>query len=314
MRDSKKTTRHVPPVYEPVDRRTVWIAGLAVAIAAGAALAAQVLTHLIGFVTNIAFFSRPSIAFVSPAGSPHSPVVLVAIPVIGALIVGVMARYGSAAIRGHGIPEVMERVLFNESRISARVLILKPLSAAIAIGTGGPFGAEGPIIATGGALGSLAGQFLRITSDERKTLLAAGAAAGMTATFGSPVSAVLLAVELLLFEYRPRSLIPVALAAVVAASVRAAFDGTAPVFALPGLTPPTGSALVWYTLLGAAIGAISAGIIRISYWIEDMFEVFGHKWHIHWMWWPAIGAVVVGLVGPSSRARLAWDTPTSSAR
>src|SRR5205823_5756294 len=172
------------------------------------------------------------------------------IPVAGALLIGVMARYGSEAIRGHGIPEVMERVLYGESRIPARVLVLKPLSAAIAIGTGGPFGAEGPIIATGGALGSLAGQLTRISADERKTLLAAGAAAGMAATFGSPVSAVLIAVELLLFEYRARSLIPVALAAAVASAVRIAFSGAAPVFAIPTMQQPSGVALASYTVLG----------------------------------------------------------------
>src|SRR4051812_23760235 len=232
-----------PAEYEPVNRRTVVVALVASAIGIGASLAAEFLTHLIGLVTNLAFYGRVSTAFVSPGGGHQAPLALILTPIIGALIIGFMARYGSASIRGHGIPEVMEKVLFGESRISARVLILKPLSAAIAIGTGGPFGAEGPIIATGGALGSLAGQLLTITADERKILLAAGAAAGMAATFGSPVSAVLLAVELLLFEYRPRSLIPVALAAAVAAGVRATFEGTAPVFGMPPVTQPTVAAL-----------------------------------------------------------------------
>ena len=190
----------------------------------------------------------------SPWFGTHNPLLIVAIPVGGRIIVGLMARYGSAAIRGHGIPEVMERVLYGESRIPARVLFLKPISAAIAIGTGGPFGAEGPIIATGGALGSLAGQVLHVTADERKTLLAAGAAAGMAATFGSPVSAVLLAVELLLFEYRPRSLIPVALAAAVATGIRVAFSGTAPIFAIAPLAQPSGIALMAYAVLGLIIG------------------------------------------------------------
>ena len=189
-----------------------------------------------GFVTNLAFYGRFSLAFVSPAGGHRAPAALLLIPIVGAVIVGLMARFGSSAIRGHGIPEVMEKVLLGESRIPARVLFLKPLSAAAAIGTGGPFGAEGPIIATGGALGSLAGQLLHITADERKVLLAAGAAAGMAATFGTPVSAVLLAIELLLFEYRPRSLIPVALAAAIATAVRIMFDGTAPVFATSQLS------------------------------------------------------------------------------
>ena len=286
-----------PRDYEPVDRRTTILAALAVVLAAAAALAAQVLTRLIGLVTNLAYHGRAVMELSSPAGSHRSALVLVLIPIVGALIVGAMARYGSAAIRGHGIPEVMERVLFGESRIPARVLILKPLSAAIAIGTGGPFGAEGPIIATGGALGSLGGQFLHVTNDERKILLAAGAAAGMAATFGSPVSAVLLAVELLLFEYRPRSLIPVALAAAVAAGVRASFEGTAPVFGMAAVAQPTVVALGAYAVLGGCIGALAAWITRVTYGLEDVFERIGHRLHLHWMWWPALGAIVVGVVG-----------------
>jgi H+/Cl- antiporter ClcA/predicted transcriptional regulator len=286
-----------PRDYDPVDRRTTILAGLAVVLAVAAALAAQLLTRLIGLVTNLAYHGRFVAELTSPAGTHRPAPVLVLIPIAGALIVGLMARYGSAAIRGHGIPEVMERVLFGESRIPARVLILKPLSAAIAIGTGGPFGAEGPIIATGGALGSLGGQFLHVTSDERKILLAAGAAAGMAATFGSPVSAVLLAVELLLFEYRPRSLIPVALAAAVAAGVRATFEGTAPVFGMPAVAQPTVVALGAYAVLGACIGALAAGITRVTYGLEDVFERLGHRLRLHWMWWPALGAIVVGLVG-----------------
>jgi H+/Cl- antiporter ClcA/predicted transcriptional regulator len=286
-----------PRDYEPVDRRTIILSALAVALAVAAALAAQLLTRLIGLVTNLAYHGRFVAELTSPAGTHRPALVLVLIPVAGALIVGLMARYGSAAIRGHGIPEVMERVLFGESRIPARVLFLKPLSAAIAIGTGGPFGAEGPIIATGGALGSLGGQFLHVTSDERKILLAAGAAAGMSATFGSPVAAVLLAVELLLFEYRPRSLIPVALAAAVAAGVRATFEGTAPVFGMPPVANPTVTALAWYALIGVGIGALSAGITRVTYGLEDVFERVGHRLKLHWMWWPALGAIVVGLVG-----------------
>jgi len=286
-----------PRDYEPVGHRTIVLAGLAVILAVAAALAAQLLTRLIGAVTSLTYHGHLIWHLVPPAGSTRSVPVLLLIPVAGAIVVGLMARYGSAAIRGHGIPEVMERVLFGESRIPARVLFLKPLSAAIAIGTGGPFGAEGPIIATGGALGSLSGQFLRVTNDERKILLAAGAAAGMSATFGSPVSAVLLAVELLLFEYRPRSLIPVALAAAVAAAVRATFEGTAPVFAMPIVTQPTVEALGIYAAIGVVIGAVAAGITRATYAIEDGFERLGHKLHIHWMWWPAFGAIVVGLIG-----------------
>ena len=286
-----------PPEYAAVDRRTIGICAGAVVVAIGAGLAAQLLIRLIGLVTNATFFGRLSTEFAAPRFGTHNPLLIIAIPVGGAIIVGLMARYGSAAIRGHGIPEVMERVLYGESRIPARVLFLKPLSAAIAIGTGGPFGAEGPIIATGGALGSLAGQVVRITADERKTLLAAGAAAGMAATFGSPVSAVLLSVELLLFEYRPRSLIPVALAAAVATGIRVAFNGTAPIFAIATLAQPSGIALVAYAVLGLIIGVCAVGITRFTYGIEDVFEKFGERFHIHWMWWPALGAIVVGVVG-----------------
>src|SRR4051812_39499755 len=198
-----------------------------VAVAAG--FIARALAALISLVTNIAFFGRWSFMPASPAAN-HLGMWVVVVPVLGGLLVGCMARWGSAAIRGHGIPEAMEQVLFNQSRIPARITFLKPLSAAIAIGTGGPFGAEGPIIATGGALGSLVGQIAPATPHERKTLLAAGAAAGMAATFGTPVSAVLLAIELLLFEYRPRSIVPVALATVTATGVRVALVGSAAVF------------------------------------------------------------------------------------
>jgi chloride channel protein, CIC family len=209
---------HVPAEVALVDGHVVRISLLAIAVGAVAAGASVLLLRLIALITNIAFFQHVSLAEVPPAANQLGGWVVV-VPVIGALIVGFIARYGSKAIRGHGIPEAMEQVLTNESRIPARVTFLKPLSAAIAIGTGGPFGAEGPIIATGGALGSMLGQLLSTTAAERKTLLAAGAAAGMAATFGSPVSAVLLAVELLPFEYRARSIIPVALASATAAGL-----------------------------------------------------------------------------------------------
>jgi chloride channel protein, CIC family len=264
----------------------------AIVIALGAAGAAVALLNLIALITNISFHGRVSVAHATPLGSPFGPFIIV-IPVLGGLIVGLMARYGSAAIRGHGIPEAMERVLQHESRISPRLTILKPVSSAIAIGTGGPFGAEGPIIATGGALGSLVGQLLKVTADERKTLLAAGAAAGMAAVFGTPVAAVLLAIELLLFEYRARSLVPVALAAATAAGVRAAFYGTSPVFAMPDIVQPPGAALATYIALGLVFGAVSVGITRAVYAVEDAFEHVP----VHWMWWPAIGALAVGIIG-----------------
>ena len=204
-----------------VTSRVVFITVIAVAIGLAAGLVAQILLRLIGLITNLAFYGRLTSQFASPTGN-HLGLWVIIVPAVGGLIVGLMARYGSEGIRGHGIPEVMEQVLRNQSRILPRLTFLKPVSAAIAIGTGGPFGAEGPIIATGGALGSLIGQFLKTTADERKILLSAGAAAGMAATFGSPVSAVLIAVELLLFEFRPRSLIPVTFACVAATAVRIA--------------------------------------------------------------------------------------------
>ncbi|WP_437486140.1 chloride channel protein [Sorangium sp. So ce1014] len=283
---------HVPAPRAAVDRRVVLVSGLAIAVAGVAFLAAELLTALIAVITNLAFFGRLSAAPASPAEHHVGALVLV-VPIAGALVVGVMARYGSQAIRGHGIPEAMEQVLFNQSRIPPRMTLLKPLSAAIAIGTGGPFGAEGPIIATGGALGSLVGQLLRITADERKTLLAAGAAAGMSATFGSPVAAVLLAIELLLFEYRPRSVIPVALAASTAAAARLAAGETAPAFEMAAVAPSTGPALVFYIALGAALGLAAMGATRAIYAIEEAFE----RLPLHWMWWPAIGAIAIGAVG-----------------
>ena len=281
------------PVQSPlVSLRVVYISLVSIVVAAGAGLVAQGLMRLIGLITNLSFYGRFSTSFASPAGNRLGLGVIV-VPVIGGLIVGLMARYGSALIRGHGIPEAMEQVLFKQSRIPPRVTFLKPLSAAIAIGTGGPFGAEGPIIATGGALGSLVGQLMKTTADERKILLAAGAAAGMAATFGSPVSAVLLAIELLLFEYRPRSIIPVSLACATAQGVRIAFVGTDPIFAMPEVIHPHGYALAIYILLGAVVGVASVYATRAVYAVEDGFD----KLPIHWMWWPAIGAIAVGVIG-----------------
>ena len=284
-------------VNAPIDRATVdgrvlGISGLAVGLGLVAAVIARVLTSLIGLITNLAFHGSWSTTFASPAGNQLGGFV-VAIPVVGGLIVGVMARYGSKAIRGHGIPEAMEQVLFNESRIPARVTFLKPLSAAVSIGTGGPFGAEGPIIATGGALGSFVGQVLRVSAEERKTLLAAGAAAGMSATFASPVSAVLLAIELLLFEYRLRSIVPVALASVAACGAHMVLVGPEPAFTMPSVVAPTGSALAFYIGMGVVAGVASTLVTRAVYAVEDAFE----KLPIHWMWWPALGGVVVGVVG-----------------
>ncbi|HTN75169.1 MAG TPA: chloride channel protein [Pirellulaceae bacterium] len=275
-----------------VDGRVLRICGLAIVLGVLSAFIAQLLVALINLITNLSFFGVYSLREVAPAENELG-LWVIAVPVVGALLIGFMARYGSKAIRGHGIPEAMEQVLTNKSRIPARVTILKPLSAAISIGTGGPFGAEGPIIATGGALGSLLGQLLPTTPVERKTLLAAGAAAGMTAIFGTPVSALLLAIELLLFEFRPRSLIPVALAVATAASLRLALVGSEPVFSMPAIVAPSLAALLVYLVLGGLLGVVAKGVTHAVYAIEDAFE----KLPIHWMWWPAIGAVVVGVVG-----------------
>lgn len=283
---------HLAKDHTLIDRRVLFLSSLAIVIAVAAGIIAQGLVLLIGLVTNLAFYGRLSTDFVSPAGH-HLGAVVIGVPIVGGLLVGLMARYGSQAIRGHGIPEAMEQVLLNQSRIPPRMTLLKPLSAAIAIGTGGPFGAEGPIIATGGALGSLLGQLLHTTADERKVLLAAGAAAGMTATFGSPVSAVLLAVELLLFEFRPRSLIPVALASATAAGVRLVLAGPRLIFPMPDLTPPSGTALVGYIILGGLVGVASVWITRSIYAIEDGFA----RLPLDWMWWPALGGIAVGVIG-----------------
>jgi H+/Cl- antiporter ClcA len=284
----------IPQQHALVDLRVLRLCGMSVLIGVLAAFTAKILIALIALITNISFFGTFSLANASPADAVHGlGLWVIPIPIIGGLIVGFMARYGSKAIRGHGIPEAMEQVLTNESRIPARITFLKPVSSAISIGTGGPFGAEGPIIATGGAIGSVVGQIIHSTTAERKTLLAAGAAAGMAATFGSPVSAVLLAIELLLFEFRPRSIIPVALAAVSAAGMRMAMEGSAPIFAMTNLEQPPMSALCFYILLGGLMGLIGVGVTRAVYYIEDGFE----KLPIHWMWWPALGGVAVGLVG-----------------
>jgi chloride channel protein, CIC family len=270
----------------------IFVCAMAIVLGVASGFIAQGLTRLIGLFTNLTFYGRFSDSFASPAGN-HLGAWVIIMPVLGGIVVGLMARYGSKAIRGHGIPEAMEQVIENGSRIPARVLFLKPISAAVSIGTGGPFGAEGPIIATGGALGSLLGQILTTTAAERKTLLAAGAAAGMAAIFGSPVSAVLLAIELLLFEFRARSFVPVALAAATAAALRVKWEGTAPIFAMPHIAPVSADTLWLYAIIGVITGIVSVGVTRAVYWIEDSFE----KLPIHWMRWPALGGIAVGAIG-----------------
>jgi CIC family chloride channel protein len=273
--------------------RMVPIAGLAVGIGAVGAFVALLLLKLIGLFTNLFFFQRWAFTLVSPADN-HLGVWSVLVPIIGCLIIGVMARYGSERIRGHGIPEALEAILIRGSRIQPRVALLKPISSAVSIGSGGPFGAEGPIIMTGGAIGSLVAQLFHLTSAERKTLLVAGAAAGMSATFASPVAAVILAVELLLFELKPRSFVPVALASATAAGIRHFTTGAGPLFATPphpGFVGAVG--LMACGVVGLAAGGLSIAMTASVYAAEDFFQ----RLKIHWMWWPAIGGAVVGLGG-----------------
>ncbi|KVV47839.1 chloride channel protein [Burkholderia ubonensis] len=267
------------------------IALLAAVIGVLSTLAAFVLLSLIHLFTNLFFFQRFSFAGHSPAGNALGAWVI-AVPVIGGLIVGMMARFGSEKIRGHGIPEAIEAILFGKSRMSPKVAVLKPLSSGVVIGSGGPFGAEGPIIMTGGALGSLIAQCVKVTAAERKTLLVAGAAAGMTAVFGTPVAAVLLAVELLLFEWRPRSFLPVALACAVAGFARAVFFGVEPLFPLT-TAAPSPVALLSCVVAGLLAGMLACGLSAALYRVEDAFA----KLPVHWMWWPALGAIVIGVGG-----------------
>ena len=274
------------------DRRVLILAALAIVVGSAGAGAAWALARLINLVTNLAYFGTLSAA---PSNIADNTLGLAAalIPVAGCLVIGLMARYGSEKIRGHGIPEAIEAILIGRSRIQGRVALLKPLSSAISIGTGGPFGAEGPIIMTGGALGSLFAQLFHLSNAERKTLLVAGAAAGMSATFGTPIAAILLAVELLLFEWKPRSFVPVAVASVVAATWRSWALGTAALFPLATshLLPQTG--LLLAAVLGIAAGLASGLLTAMVYGAEDLFQ----RLTFHWMWWPLIGGVVIGVGG-----------------
>ena len=279
-----------------VDRRVWLLTSVALLIGAGAAGLAVLLLRAIALATNIFYYHRLSLALVGPAGSPLSHWVMPLVPVLGGLLVGLMAQYGSDKIRGHGIPEAIEAILLRGARVDPKVALLKPLSAAIAIGSGGPFGAEGPIIMTGGAFGSLVAQWLHLTDAERTTLLVAGAAAGMSATFAAPIAAILLAVELLLFEWRPRSLVPVAMASVVAAALRVYWLGAGPLFPVElHSSTPVGLALLVACPLGMLVGLASAFLSRLMYGLEDGFEHVCGRLKVHWMWWPAIGGIGVGI-------------------
>ena len=272
--------------------RVLLIAGIAVFVATAGVVAGIVLLQLIRLATNLAYFGRLTLKDLSLADSPLGWAAVM-VPVAGALIVGLMARYGSEKIRGHGIPEAIEAILLGRSRLDLKVAILKPLSSAVAIGTGGPFGAEGPIIMTGGAIGSLIAQALPVSDSERKTLLVAGAAAGMTTVFGTPIAAIMLAVELLLFEWTPRSFLPVTVAAIVAEVERTALHMPSPLFAFSGSMDIGLAGLAGWVAVGVAAGLLSGLLTQLVYACEDVFQ----KLPIHWMWWPAIGGLVVGLGG-----------------
>ena len=273
--------------------RVLPISALAVGIGVLCAYVALALLRLIGLFTNLFYYGHGGGALVSPAGN-HLGWYAVLVPVGGGLIVGLMARYGSERIRGHGIPEAIAAILINGSRVEPKVAFLKPVASAIAIGSGGPFGAEGPIIMTGGAFGSMIAQLFHLTNAERKTLLVAGAAGGMSATFAAPVASVLLAVELLLFEWKPRSLVPVALASVVADVMRRYILGFGPMFPVPRHPLHIGPlSLLGCALAGLLAGCLSALLTLSIYKVEDRFQ----KLPIHWMWWPLVGGLAVGLGG-----------------
>jgi H+/Cl- antiporter ClcA len=276
-----------------VDRRVWLLCAIAVIIGTGGAILAVLLLKAIALATNLFYFHRFSLASVRPTDSPLGHL-MPFVPIVGGLIVGVMARYGSDKIRGHGIPEAIEAILLNGAKVQPKIAVLKPISAAISIGSGGPFGAEGPIIMTGGAFGSLIAQWVHLTDAERTTLLVAGAAAGMSATFASPLAAILIAVELLLFEWRPRSLVPVATASITAAILRVHWLGSGPIFPMPAMpTEQSARVAILSLILGLLIGFIAKGLSDIMYGIEDLFDHLP----LHWMWWPAIGGIGIGIGG-----------------
>ena len=274
------------------DTRVLMLASMAIAVGTGGAFAAWFLVKLIALVTNLVWFSRLDTTIPSMVDAVRGPWMVLA-PVLGGLAIGLMARFGSEKIRGHGIPEAIEAILIGSSRMSPKIAILKPLSSAISIGTGGPFGAEGPIIMTGGAIGSLFAQFFHLSAVERKTLLVAGAAAGMTGIFGTPVASVLLAVELLLFEWRPRSFIPVSTAAIVAIVWRPVLFGAGPLFPFAIGPTPVWWGLIACAVFGMLVGLLSGLLTVVLYALEDLFA----RLPVHWMWWPALGGLVVGLGG-----------------
>jgi chloride channel protein, CIC family len=280
------------PIRNVAGFRLPWVSSLAVVIGLTSGIVAFLLYRLIGLFTNLFFFHKFSFIFRS-VGDHHLGLWVILLPAAGGLMVGLMAKYGSSKIRGHGIPEAMEAVLISRSRVEPKLVILKPLSAALAIGTGGPFGAEGPIIQTGGALGSMVGQLVRMTAAERKVLLACGAGAGMAATFNTPIAGVIIAIELLLFEFKSRSFIPLVIATTLATTIRHELLGTRAMFEVGPVDFGIPQALPYYLVLGVLCGAAAVGFTRWLFWTEDQFI----RLPIDQMWWPAIGGLGLGLIG-----------------
>jgi CIC family chloride channel protein len=278
------------------DSRILYTSALASVLGAVSAVAAWLLLEMIALCTNLFYFHRWSLVDHDPwQAGKHWWIVLM--PVAGGLIVGVIARYLSPKVRGHGMPEAVETIVFNRGRVQPRVAILKPLATAISIGSGGPFGAEGPVIITGGAIGSVVGQLLPMTDSERTVLMVAGASAGMAATFNCPMSATLLAVEILLFEWKPRSLVPVAIACVTAGAVRRLLLGPQSLLEMvPTGEPVYHSAMLGALALGIVAAFLAAGLSKAVHFCEGMFEKL-ENYGVHWMWWPAIGGLGVGLGG-----------------
>ena len=291
---ARGATRHRNKLGDfTADRRVLLLIVMVLIVGSASAATAWILLKLIALVSNLVWFGQFSVSNVPIARTARSATWMVLAPAAGGLVIGLMARFGSEKIRGHGIPEAIEAILLGGSRMQPKVAVLKPLSSAISIGSGGPFGAEGPIIMTGGAVGSLFAQCFHLTAAERKTLLVDGAAAGMTAIFGTPIAAVPLAVELLLFEWKPRSFLPVVAAVIVSAVCRPFLFGSGPLF--PFTEHPT--LPLWGMAAAIGVGVVAglqSGLMtRLLYAAEDLFDFLP----LHWMWWPMLGGLAVGAGG-----------------
>ena len=288
-----KVARRIHPSDALFHRRDIFLSLLAIFIGVIIGVLAEVLKLLINLVTNISYYHYFSFSEATPEYNNLGHWALF-IPALGGLIVGLIARFVNKGVYGHGLPETMEKILLNDSLIQKRMLFLKPIAAAISVGTGGPFGDEGPIIATGGTLGSAVGQIIKTTAYERKILLSCGVAGAVAAAFGSPFGGVFLALELMLFEFKARSLVPVVFCAITAELIRMKFIGDVLAFPIPQVTLPTGIVnLLCYFVIGLIAGCVAVGITHCVHFLENSFD----KLPIHWMWWPAIGGLCVGALG-----------------